>query len=66
MGKKKGRRNYIWMVVSDDKYEFPLVMADTAKELAELIGTTETSVRSNYCHYLKGDISYCKFRKVEL
>ena len=40
----------IWMKVTKDKYEFPVVMASTARELAELCGTTEDSIHSAIYH----------------
>ena len=35
---------HVWMAVSADKYELPIAIADTAKELAEMIGYKEQSV----------------------
>lgn len=35
---------YYWMLVSRDKYEWPLVIADTCGELAQVIGKTEKAV----------------------
>ena len=32
---------YYWMLVSQDKYEWPLVIADTCGELAQMLGKTE-------------------------
>lgn len=29
---------HVWMKVTEDKYEFPLAIADTAEELAEMVG----------------------------
>lgn len=35
---------YYWMLVSQDKYEWPLVIADTCGELAQMLGKTEKNV----------------------
>lgn len=37
---------YIWMKVTDDEYEFPVQMADTQRELAELCGVRRASIAS--------------------
>lgn len=40
------RREYEWMYVTDDKYELPMFSAETATDLAKLIGILPNSVRS--------------------
>ncbi len=35
---KERKRRYLWMRVSDDKYELPEIIADTVEELAEKCG----------------------------
>lgn len=56
---------YIWMVVTQDKYELPVYVADTAREIAEIVGTTANSIISTYSHYIRGNIKNCKYRRVE-
>ena len=34
----------IWIAVTGDKYELPYAVADTSKELAKLIGATDSGV----------------------
>ena len=38
------KSNKIYMRVTPDKYEFPVEMADTAKELAKLCGVSQVTV----------------------
>lgn len=38
--------DYIWMKVTPDKYEFPLLIADSAQELAELMGLKVDTIRT--------------------
>lgn len=45
----------IWMKVSNDEYELPIMIADSARELAEKCGTTENSVKSSASHAKRGD-----------
>lgn len=46
MSKYNGK-NYLYIKVSRDKYEFPLIVTDSVKEMAELDHTTENSVSSS-------------------
>lgn len=41
---------YYWMLVSQDKYEWPLVIADTCGELAMVLGVDEGTIRSAVNH----------------
>lgn len=55
---------HVYMVVTDDIYEFPLVIADTAQALADKVGTTKNSVLSAISH-AKAGRSHSRFVKVE-
>lgn len=44
---------YIWMKVTNDKYEYPVEIADSAGQLAIKCGTTAESIRSAICHSKK-------------
>lgn len=35
---------YLWMEVTNDEYELPIAIADTAKELAEMRGVDRTTI----------------------
>ena len=37
---------YLWMKVSMDKYELPLIVCDSAAELARRIGVPTVNIRS--------------------
>lgn len=59
----------VYMVVSRDEYEFPLLMADTAKELAIKCGVRYERGRNEVCNAMshakkRGD--WCKYRKVRI
>ena len=41
----KSKKVIVWMAVSQDELRLPIAIADTAKELAELLGTTENAVK---------------------
>lgn len=40
-------KSIVWMAVSQDEFRLPIAIADTAKELAYLLGTTESNIRSS-------------------
>ena len=60
------RKKYIWMKVSNDEYEFPLCTADTVKKLADSLGCSAGTIRSEYSKWVNGKIKNCPFRRVEL
>lgn len=37
-----------------DEYEFPIIIAESAEELAELAGVTISTIRSSICRHKKG------------
>lgn len=44
----------VWMEITKDKYELPVIVASTAEELAILCGTTRNNVMSGACKGRKG------------
>ena len=55
---------YLWLAVEADKYELPLYVADTARELAEKFGTTKHNVESSAFYGHGGSVSGRRFLKV--
>ena len=56
---------YIWMMVTRDKYELPLAIADTSRELAELTGFHKNSIANSVLSYETGS-KRSRFRKVRV
>lgn len=56
---------YLWMEVETDEYELPLVVADTAKELAEKCNTTKHNVETFVLRGCNGRINGTKFIRVK-
>lgn len=54
----------LYMMVSKDKYELPIAVADNVRELAEMTGGSENSIRSFISKYEHGDIKNSRYRKV--
>lgn len=59
---KKTKTRSLYLLVSSDKYELPLAVADSIRELSALIGVREDAIRSamskarkrgNRCRYVK-------------
>lgn len=45
---KNNKKVLVWMAVTPDKFELPIVVKDTARELAEYLGiSTETVYKSS-------------------
>lgn len=61
---RKAVHMYIWMCVSNDEYELPEIIADTAKQLAIMCNTSENNIRSCVSKYEKGVLKWTRFRKV--
>ena len=62
----KQKEQYVWLLITTDKYELPLAIADTAVELAGMLGVSPHSVSSYYSKYTTGKQKNCKYRKVKI
>lgn len=62
----KQKEKYVWLLITTDKYELPLAVADTAVELAGMIGVSPHSIVSCYSRYTRGKGNNCKYRKVKI
>lgn len=45
---------HVWLEVTKDKYELPLAISDTARELAEIVGVSKNTILSTRCHAMSG------------
>lgn len=61
---KDGCRN-VWLNVTMDEYELPVAVADTAAQLAQILGTTEMTILSSISH-AKHDGRKTPYRKVRV
>lgn len=57
---------FIWMLVSQDKYELPLVVASSAGELARKLGKNKNTIESCLCHYEHGRLKKCPYVRVKI
>lgn len=56
---------YVYMMISNDKLELPLAVADTIRELARLVGTRENCISSAISHAKKRGYK-CRYVKVAI
>lgn len=64
-GRTGGHRMTLWLKVSRDQYEHPLIIADSAQELAEMSGIKLESLYSTISHR-KQDGKFCPYRRVDI
>lgn len=57
---------YIWQEVTPDDLQLPLKQADTAKELAEMCGTSVGYVTSSWSHYKHGYRKTTRYIRIKL
>ena len=57
---------HVYIAVTKDEYELPIALGDSARELAEQLGTTENAIRSSISHAKAGVMKWTMYRKVEI
>ena len=56
----------VWMMVTMDKYELPIAVADSAAELARIVGTSKNSIDSAVSRYYSGKIKTSSYRRIRI
>lgn len=56
----------LWMMVTEDKYELPLAVADSASELARIAGCKPNNVSSCASKFKHRNQKQSKFYKIEI
>lgn len=44
------KRTVVWMLVTRDRFELPIAIAESATELASILGTTKGNITSSLSH----------------
>ena len=57
-------KDYIYMMVSNDKYQLPICVADSAQELAEKVGVKKGTIYSSVLQWEKGKIKKAKYIRI--
>lgn len=55
----------IYMKVTNDKYEHPIAIADTQRELAEMLGVTKNAIASSL-HYARRGRNKSVYKEVDI
>ena len=55
---------HVYIAVSKDKYELPIAVADTASELARMVGVKENAIIASISRTKAGKIKWSRYRKV--
>ena len=56
--------DYLWLLVTEDEYEWPLVIADNLTEFSAIVGKSENAIRSAVCKAEKRN-RWSRYRKVK-
>ena len=56
---------YLYMMVTEDKYELPVIVCDSVKELARKVGVRPDSISACIYNYKIGKIKSSRYRKVK-
>ena len=59
------KTKYIYMVVTNDKYELPLIVSESIIDIARYTGRTIESIYSSLAHYYNGRRN-CNIRRIEV
>ena len=55
---------YLYMLVEQDEYELPLIVANSPAELSRKIGVSVNAIISNARHYEAGRIKRSRYQRV--
>lgn len=55
---------YVYTKVTNDRYEFPVAMADSVKELAIILGKSENTISSAIHHSIARKQKRCIYHKI--
>ena len=56
-------QKYLWLAVTADKYELPIAVADSAKELAAMCGVSTSTIISSAKRNNSGTLSGKRYRR---
>lgn len=56
----------LYLYVTNDKYELPLIVADSVRELADTLGKSVHTINSAFCRERQGKIKNTRYKKVDV
>ena len=57
---------YLYMITTNDKYELPLAVFDSASQLAKFVGVSVNTVYSGISKKKNGIYKTCRFHQIEV
>ena len=63
---KNDKPEYLWMKVTEDVCETPIVTATSARALADMCGVSESAIRSSIWRNETGQTDKCIYRRVKI
>lgn len=58
--------NTVWMEVTKDKYSLPIRIADSAKELAYMVGVKPETISSEASRFKRGILKTARYIRVDI
>lgn len=59
-------KKFVWVLYSKIPPNLPVAVADTAREIGVIAGTTETTVTATWSKYLHGEYLSSRFHRVRI
>lgn len=59
-------KSELWLLVTADEYELPLIIADTIRELSRKSGISVNAIRSGANRYRNGKIHHSQYHRISL
>ena len=57
---------YVWIAYGNDAAHLPIAVADSARELGAILGTTKNNIMSAWSKYNAGRIKSCRYHRVNI
>lgn len=57
---------YVWVAYGKDRARLPITVADTAGELARIVGVKRNNVESQASKYRKGVLKWSRYQRVRI
>lgn len=57
---------YVWVAYGDDPARLPIAVADSARELGAILGTTKNNIMSAWSKYNAGRAKSCRYHRVNI
>jgi hypothetical protein len=64
-GRGEEMKRAVWLMVTHDKYELPIAVADTALELSMIVGCSENNIHASRSHSKTKGV-WTPYRRVEI